>query len=156
MTPYSSCCDLHVLQKCRHRTPLGHYLATSKTTPQCFLAAIRQVIGFADQDEWERIPRQLIRRLTFSMSRRVFACIGARCGHKRYWLALIMTDLKKNNQFLYNLSISDLEGMAIFIPLLCLFTCEVMEVWLGRSDLYGWISVYISLIRWLLHTYKRR
>ena len=35
-------------------------------------------------DEWNRIPENVIRRLTFSMRRRLRACLDARGGHTRY------------------------------------------------------------------------
>lgn len=36
------------------------------------------------QEEWQRIPNDVIRRLTFSMRRRVLACINANGGHTKY------------------------------------------------------------------------
>lgn len=38
----------------------------------------------AIHDEWRNIPNDVIRRLTFSMRRRVLACINANGGHTRY------------------------------------------------------------------------
>ena len=46
--------------------------------------ANRQELILALQEEWRQIPRDLIRRLTFSVRRRVFACIEAFGGHTRY------------------------------------------------------------------------
>lgn len=36
------------------------------------------------REEWQRIPNDVIRRLTFSMRRRVLACINSNGGHTRY------------------------------------------------------------------------
>lgn len=46
--------------------------------------ANRQELVQALQAEWNRLPRDLIRRLTFSVRRRVLACVAARGGHTRY------------------------------------------------------------------------
>lgn len=46
--------------------------------------ANRQQLAQALQDEWQRIPRNDVRRLILSMRRRVNACIVARGGHTRY------------------------------------------------------------------------
>ena len=48
------------------------------------LPAKRQELVEALQEEWQRIPRDVIRRLTFSGRRRVFAYIEAGGGHARY------------------------------------------------------------------------
>lgn len=39
------------------------------------------------QEEWHRIPRDVIRWLTFSVRRRAFACTEARGGHTICWQA---------------------------------------------------------------------
>lgn len=44
----------------------------------------RQQMAQALIDEWRLIPADVIRRLTTSARRRVFACINARGGHTRY------------------------------------------------------------------------
>ena len=44
----------------------------------------RQQLSAALLQEWRRIPPAFIRRLTFSMRRRVQACLNANGGHTRY------------------------------------------------------------------------
>ena len=44
----------------------------------------RQQLSAALLEEWRRIPPAFIRRLTFSMRRRVQACLNANGGHTRY------------------------------------------------------------------------
>ncbi|KAK7480888.1 hypothetical protein BaRGS_00027889, partial [Batillaria attramentaria] len=58
----------HLTTHVPHRTPLGHHIRQRPHTP-----ANRHDLVRALQEEWRRIPRDLIRRLRFSMKRRVLA-----------------------------------------------------------------------------------
>ena len=58
---------------------LGRQLRRRQPQPQN-----RQQLEHVLHEEWRRIPADVIRRLTFSMRRRVMACINANGCHTRY------------------------------------------------------------------------